>query len=133
MSTTVPGISPHGAESSFASHPALHAPRGPQVTESPKERKLRQTAAEFESTLLANLWKSMKSSLADDDSEFSDPAHGALEDWGIETMSRVVGKAGGLGIASMILKHLEPQIAPLQFANQPSTVKGLPPAADTSP
>ena len=61
--------------------------------------------------LLSNLWKSMKSSFEGDDTEFSDPAHGALDDLSMQAMCGAVGKAGGLGIAKMILKHLEPKLA----------------------
>lgn len=76
--------------------------------DSPDDRKLRKAAGEFESILLASMWKSMKQSFGTSDSDFgSDPAHGTLEDWGIEVMSSAVGRAGGLGIGNLILKHLE--------------------------
>jgi peptidoglycan hydrolase FlgJ len=81
------------------------------VATSPAERKLRSAAAEFESLLLSNLWKSMKSSFAAPDDESADPAHETLDDWGIQAMSSAVGKAGGLGIGKLILKHLEPLLA----------------------
>ena len=74
---------------------------------SPTAQKLRTAAGEFESMLLANLWKSMKSSFAASDDDPSDPAHDTLEDMGIQAMSSAVGKAGGLGIGKLILKHLE--------------------------
>ena len=72
-----------------------------------REAKLRQAVGEFESMLLSSFWKSMKSSFAADGDESSDPAHESLEDWGIQAMSTAVGKAGGLGLGKMILKHLE--------------------------
>jgi len=76
---------------------------------SPDDRKLRKAAGDFESILLASMWKSMKQSFGTSDSDFeADPAHGTLEDWGIEIMSSAVGRAGGLGIGKLILKHLEP-------------------------
>jgi Rod binding domain-containing protein len=79
--------------------------------ESPDDRKLRKAAGDFESILLASMWKSMKQSFGTTDSEFgSDPAHGTLEDWGIEVMSSAVGRAGGLGIGKLILKQLEPHV-----------------------
>ena len=74
---------------------------------SPDERKLRKAAGDFESILLASMWKSMKQSFGNDDEFGTDPAHGTLDDWGIEVMSSAVGRAGGLGIGKLILKHLE--------------------------
>ena len=52
----------------------------------------------------------MKESFGASDSTESDPAHGTLDDWGIEIMSGACGKAGGLGLANLILKHLEPTL-----------------------
>ncbi len=73
------------------------------------EQKLRKAAGDFESILLASMWKSMKQSFGTSETE-SDPAHGTLDDWGIEVMSGAVGKAGGLGIGRLILDHLEPAL-----------------------
>ena len=37
----------------------------------------------------------------------SDPAHDTLDDLGVQAMSSAMGKAGGLGIGKVILKHLQ--------------------------
>ena len=76
----------------------------------PDEEKLKKAAGEFESILLASMWKSMKQSFGASETEESDPAHGTLDDWGIEVMSGAVGKAGGLGIGKLILQHLDPEV-----------------------
>jgi Rod binding domain-containing protein len=76
--------------------------------DSPDRQKLQKAAGEFESILLASMWKSMKQSFGATE-DASDPAHGTLDDWGIEIMSGAVGKAGGLGIGKLILDHLEPK------------------------
>jgi Rod binding domain-containing protein len=78
------------------------------------QQKLKKAAGEFESMLLASLWKSMKHSFGteEDTDTQSDPAHGTLDDWGIEIMSGAVGKAGGLGLGKLILEHLSPKGAP---------------------
>jgi Rod binding domain-containing protein len=73
--------------------------------------KLRKAAAQFEGMLLSSLWKSMKSTFAAPEEESGDPAHDTLDDLSIQTMSDAVGKAGGLGLGKLILKHLEPMIA----------------------
>jgi Rod binding domain-containing protein len=99
--------------------------------ETPAARKLQKAAAEFESILLANLWKSMKGSFAASDDESADPAHDTLEDMGIQAMSSAVGKNGGLGLGKLILKHLEPLLAPANSTNalQPGKASAL--SADT--
>jgi Rod binding domain-containing protein len=85
----------------------------PAATEnsSPKdtanEAKLKKAGGDFESILLASMWKSMKESFKDPNNPDSDAASGTLNDWGIEVMSGAVGKAGGLGIGKMIVKYLE--------------------------
>lgn len=77
------------------------------------EAKLKKAAGDFESILLANLWKSMKHSFGTEDTDSnSDPAQGTLDDWGIEIMSGAVGKAGGLGLGKLILEHLDPKDTP---------------------
>lgn len=81
----------------------------PKPTDSPEEQKLKKSAGDFESILLASMWKSMQHSFAADD-DSTDPAHGTLEDWGIEIMSSAVGKEGALGIGNLILKQLEPTL-----------------------
>ena len=72
-----------------------------------QEAKLKKAGAEFESIMLSTFWKSMKGSFADEDDDSTDPAHDTLEDMGIQAMSTAVGKAGGLGLGKLILKHLD--------------------------
>jgi Rod binding domain-containing protein len=80
----------------------------------PKEQKLLKAAGEFESMLLSSFWKSMKSTFADPNEDSLDPAHDTLEDMSIRAMSDAIGKAGGLGIGKLIIKHLESQLAAQQ-------------------
>jgi len=75
--------------------------------DSPDEQKLKKAAGDFESILLASMWKLMKESFTDPKDGDSDPASGTINDWSIEAMSGAVGKAGGLGIGNMIIAHLE--------------------------
>ena len=97
--------------------PALRATTDASASaDTPRQHKLRQAAQQFESMLMSSLWKSMKSSF-DDDSD-SDPALGTLQDWSMEAMSNAVGKAGGLGIARLIMKDLEPRISPSQSGKE---------------
>jgi Rod binding domain-containing protein len=79
-------------------------------TDSPELSKLRKAAGEFESILLASLWKSMKETFSDPDEE-ADPTLKSFDDWGIQAMASAVGNSGGLGIKNMILKYLEPTLS----------------------
>jgi Rod binding domain-containing protein len=72
-----------------------------------EEAKLKKAGGDFESILLASMWKSMKQTFGDPNESATDPASGTLNDWGIEVMSGAVGKAGGLGIGNVIVKYLE--------------------------
>ncbi|HZS70766.1 MAG TPA: hypothetical protein VFA13_02920 [Candidatus Acidoferrum sp.] len=80
----------------------------------PRVQKLRHATAEFESLLITNLWKSMKSTIGsaeDGDDDSSDPAHDTLDDWGIRAMSQAVANAGGLGLGRILFHHLAPLIS----------------------
>jgi Rod binding domain-containing protein len=77
---------------------------------SPELSRLRKAAGEFESILLASLWKSMKETFSDPD-EDADPTLKSFDDWGIQAMASAVGNSGGIGIKNMILKYLEPTLS----------------------
>jgi len=85
-------------------------PAGAALQLSPRQlaehQKLQRAAGEFESMLLANLWKSMKASFSPAEEESEDPAHGMLEDWGMDAMAGAVGRGGGIGLGRLILREL---------------------------
>jgi Rod binding domain-containing protein len=91
--------------------------------DSPDEQKLKKATGDFESILLASMWQAMKHSFGENKEGESDPAHGMIEDWGIEVMSGAVGRAGGLGIGKLILKHLEPTLRRESLDKTGSTAK----------
>jgi Rod binding domain-containing protein len=99
--------------------------------DSPDEQKLKKAAGDFESILLASMWRAMKHSFGENTEAESDPAHGMIEDWGIEVMSGAVGRAGGLGIGKLILKHLEPALNKENLDKTGSTTKLSGTLADT--
>lgn len=104
---TLPAVSaPIPEFSERAPSPVFQAASHPN---SPAGLKLKKAAAEFESILLASLWKSVKGSFASAD-DSTDPAHDTLDDLGVQSMCSAVGKAGGLGLGKLILKHLEPML-----------------------
>jgi Rod binding domain-containing protein len=117
------------AQSQTAVHSVGKSSASGSADDSPKARKLRQAAAEFEGMLLSSLWKSMKSSFATPDDEATDPAHDTLDDLGIQTMSNAVAKAGGIGLGKLILKRLEPMLNESHGEHSSASVKlpgGLP-------
>ena len=87
---------------------AVVADATPKKLSPVQETKLKKAGAEFESIMLSTFWKSMKGSFGDENEDSTDPAHDTLEDMGIQAMSTAVGKAGGLGLGKLILKHLDP-------------------------
>jgi Rod binding domain-containing protein len=92
-------------------------------TSTAKDLKLRKATGEFEGQLLSALWKSMKSTFAAPDADSDDPAHDSLEDFGMEAMCGAVGKAGGVGLGKLILKHLEPLLALSPDSDRPNSTK----------
>ena len=102
------------------------------LTSTPAHNKLRKAAGEFESLLLSSLWKSMKSTFAAPDDDSTDPAHDTLENWGIDAMAGAVGKAGGLGLGKLILKHLEPLLTQPTEGKDANSDKVSASLADTS-
>ena len=98
-SSAIPAAATSGA--------TLSTPTSTPALGSADEAKLKKAAGDFESILLASMWKGMKQSFGSSETD-ADPAHGTLDDWGIEIMSGAVGRAGGLGIAKLLLAHLDP-------------------------
>jgi Rod binding domain-containing protein len=113
------------------SHASARVQNGASAN-SPAAQKLRKAAAEFESMLLTSLWKSMKGSFEVDKDQSGDPAHDTLDDLGVQSMCGALGKAGGLGLGKLILKHLEPILADSQNGNFAPSSKAFKPSADTS-
>ena len=70
-------------------------------------KKLHQAAQEFESILLASLWRSMQDGPFALPGSSSGSARGALQEWGMMAVSSALAASGALGIAQLILRHLE--------------------------
>jgi Rod binding domain-containing protein len=76
------------------------------LEDSPTGRKLRKAAGDFEAILLANWWSSMKQSGLPGGEDDSDPGKDTLDQMGLQAMCAAVSKAGGLGIAEMLVRSL---------------------------
>ena len=97
---------PHGP--SYATSRAANIGNSPP--ESPAHQKLRRAAEEFEGMLIAQLLGEAKmgfSSLGGDS-----PLAGSetLNSLAIQTLSNAMARRGGLGIAQMLVRQLEPSL-----------------------
>lgn len=74
-------------------------------------QKIEKTAREFEGILLGEWLQQAEKSFASvpggDPGQDADPGHDQLQSIGCEFLGGALSKAGGIGIASMISKHLK--------------------------
>ena len=96
--------------------------------------KIDKAARDFESILLGEWLEKAEKSFATvpggDPSQDADPGHDQLQSIGCQFLSEALTKAGGIGIAAMIRKHLKAAHASSQAAdrggdesNQPASAK----------
>jgi Rod binding domain-containing protein len=90
---------------------------GPQLS------KLQKGAREFESMMVEQIWKGMKSESADSGSGQT------LSDMGSHAFAAGIAARGGFGIAKMILHQLAPS-AEAASESAAKTLKGSNPSAD---
>jgi Rod binding domain-containing protein len=95
----------------------MTAPIGslPAVPEDPASRemrRLRDVAADFEEVMLGTLLREMRASSpwADDR---ADPGASALDSMGSEALAGAVVRGGGVGIAEVLVRTMEPQVRAL--------------------
>jgi Rod binding domain-containing protein len=73
--------------------------------------KIDKAAKDFESILLGEWFEKAEKSFASvpgtDPDQDSDPGHDQLQSIGCQFLGEALSKAGGIGIASMISRHLE--------------------------
>ena len=102
-------------------HPAGEMPTGAHVDPAQaKLLKLKKAATQFEAMLLQKWWSSMKESgLGEDDD--SDPGAGTLDTMGMQAMSTAIAGAGGIGIAAMLVRSLQGEIAARNATASPGT------------
>jgi Rod binding domain-containing protein len=86
--------------------PSLVAPSTPAAAQpamsGPQLDKLRKGAREFESMMVEQIWKGMKTETADSGSDQT------LSDMGSHALAAGIAARGGFGIAKMILHQLAP-------------------------
>lgn len=105
------------------------------TTNSPAQKeqllKIKKAATQFEAMLLQKWWSSMKESgLGKDDD--SDPGEGTLDNMGMQAMSSAVASSGGVGIAAMLVRSLQGELAVENASKSSATGASQQPAQPTN-
>jgi Rod binding domain-containing protein len=87
---------------------------------SPASSKLTKAAREFESMLLQNWLEKMNQTFAGSD-QSQDAAHDTVTSLGTQAISTALAARGGIGIASMLLRQLQPKQQPAGPASRKSS------------
>jgi Rod binding domain-containing protein len=97
------------------------------VTAPPPAGKTEKAAREFESVLLTSLFDSLQKSFAfDAQDNDGTPGAGDYRLMGTRALAEAVSEHGGIGIARLILKHLQgPEVPGKEGTKVPSQAKGL--------
>jgi len=93
-------------------------PADHQSLATPQRRKLLSAAQDFEAMLLAAWWEQMQNSFLTSADEEREAGAATLGWMGLQAMATAVAKAGGLGIADVLVKGLEPMLDPNKPAAQ---------------
>jgi Rod binding domain-containing protein len=105
---TVPPLNP-GLEA-FADRGGVTPAGRSQAEETPAHRKLRKAAQDFEAILISELWEHFQSSLSSFSGETPPAGSDTLNSLAIQAMSMALAHRGGLGIAQMLVRQLEPSL-----------------------
>ena len=91
--------------------------------------KVQKAAREFEAILLGQWLEQARHAFAgvpgENTEENSDPAHDQMQSLALQAVAARLSSAGGVGIGTMILKHLNPAAG---GANEPKSQPGSEPA-----
>jgi Rod binding domain-containing protein len=81
-----------------------------RATETPAHRKLRKAAQEFEAILISELWEHCQSSFTSFSGETQSAGSNTLNSLALQAISLALAQGGGLGIARMLVRQLEPSL-----------------------
>jgi len=99
---------------------SIKAPTANPAAASPESEassKLKKAAREFESILLQSWLEKMNQSFVGA-SESQDAAHDTVSSLGTQALASALALRGGIGIASMLLRQLEPADRPVRSPQQ---------------
>ena len=100
-------MSPNGLQP-LASAPAQQA-AADSAQKTAQMAKLQKAAQDFEAILINSLWGSMKEGSLSSDDDLQGSSN-SLEQFGMQMVSGALAKAGGLGIAKMIVHALQAKV-----------------------
>jgi Rod binding domain-containing protein len=86
------------------------AARDQAAEETPAHRKLRKAAQDFEGLLISELWDQSNPDFSSLRGETQTAGSDTLKSLAIQTMSVALAQRGGLGIAQMLVRQLEPSL-----------------------
>ena len=93
---------------------AVSGKRAADSTKLPQNPKLRRFAQEFEAILINSWWRSMKDSFSSLSGSEDEPAHETLDDWSMQAMSSAIAASGGVGLSTLLIRHLGSPPPPAQ-------------------
>ena len=83
---------------------------GSQTPETAEHRKLRKAAEDFETILISELWEKFQSGISSLSGESQPAGSDTLNSLATQSLSSALAHRGGLGIAQMIVRQLEPTL-----------------------
>ena len=83
---------------------------GSQTPETTEHRKLRKAAEDFETILISELWEQFQSGLSSLSGGSQPAGSDTLNSLATQSLSSALAHRGGLGIAQMIVRQLEPTL-----------------------
>ena len=85
-------------------------PGASQTPETPEHRKLRKAAEDFETILISELWEQFQSGVSSLSGGSQPAGSDTLNSLATQSLSSALAHRGGLGIAQMIVRQLEPTL-----------------------
>ena len=93
-------------------HASTTAEASPESQTGAATGKLQKAAREFEAILLQSWLEKMNQGLGTPEGQ--DPAHDTVTSLGMQAIAGALAQRGGIGIAAMILRQLQPSSAQMQ-------------------
>jgi Rod binding domain-containing protein len=103
-------VQPNPGLAVAASRQGVTAAGGGQTPETAEHRKLRKAAEDFETILISELWEQFQSGISSLSGGSQPAGSDTLNSLATQSLSSALAHRGGLGIAQMIVRQLEPTL-----------------------
>ena len=101
---------PNLGSEAFTIRQGATRPETGQATETPAHRKLRKAAQDFEAILISELWEHFQPSFSSLSGDAPLAGSDTLNSLAIQAMSAGLAQRGGMGIARVLVRQLEPSL-----------------------